>query len=55
MIKNACSAGIHRTGMVTYGLLRSLGNEKTEAAQILQSLREVTSSQVGEDRLLWGD
>lgn len=50
-----CSAGIHRTGMITYGFLRFLGNGKEEAFGILQSLREVTAAQVGEDRLLWAD
>jgi hypothetical protein len=50
-----CSAGIHRTGMITYGLLRFLGKEKGEALSLLQSLREVTAAQVGEDRLVWGD
>jgi protein-tyrosine phosphatase len=50
-----CSAGIHRTGMITYGFLRFLGSGKTEAFGILESLREVTAAQVGEDRLLWAD
>lgn len=50
-----CSAGIHRTGMITYGLLRLLGKSKSEATLMLQSLRAVTAAQVGEDRLLWGD
>lgn len=50
-----CSAGIHRTGMITYGLLRFLGMEKSEAAKTLQSLRKVTAEQVGGDRLIWGD
>lgn len=50
-----CSAGIHRTGMITYGLLRFLGKPKPEATQLLQTLREVTATQVGEDRLTWGD
>jgi hypothetical protein len=50
-----CSAGIHRTGMITYGFLRYLGMGKTEAFGILQTLREVTAAQVGEDRLLWAD
>ena len=50
-----CSAGIHRTGMITYGLLRFLGKGKTEAFAMLQSLREVTAAQVGEERLLWAD
>lgn len=50
-----CSAGIHRTGMVTYGLLRYLGYDKSVALQMLTNLREVTAKQVGADRLLWGD
>lgn len=36
--------------MITYGLLRYLGKEKQEAAQLLSQLREVTAAQVGEDR-----
>jgi hypothetical protein len=50
-----CSAGIHRTGMITYGLLRFLGKEKSEAFELLQNLRAVTAAQVGEERLLWAD
>ncbi len=50
-----CSAGIHRTGMITYGLLRYLGNDAETARQILKQLREVTFEQVGEERLTWGD
>jgi protein-tyrosine phosphatase len=50
-----CSAGIHRTGMITYGFLRFLGKNRTEAFEMLKSLREVTSDQVGADRLLWAD
>ncbi len=50
-----CSAGIHRTGMITYGLLRYIGNEKKLAMQVLHSLREVTFQQAGEERLAWGD
>ena len=50
-----CSAGIHRTGMITYGFLRFLGKSSTEAFEILKSLRAVTADQVGADRLLWAD
>jgi protein-tyrosine phosphatase len=50
-----CSAGIHRTGMITYGFLRFLGKSRTEAFEMLKSLREVTADQVGADRLLWAD
>ena len=50
-----CSAGIHRTGMITYGFLRFLGKSSIEAFEILKSLRAVTAAQVGADRLLWAD
>jgi hypothetical protein len=50
-----CSAGIHRTGMIAYGLLRYLGYGKIDALQMLSGLREVTAAQAGENRLQWGD
>lgn len=50
-----CSAGIHRTGMITYGLLRFLGKDKTVAFELLRQMREVTANQVGTERLLWAD
>lgn len=50
-----CSAGIHRTGMVTYGFLRYLGQERPTALGSLQKLRKVTAEQAGEERLQWGE
>lgn len=50
-----CSAGIHRTGMITYGFLRFLGNNKQQSLELLHTLREVTALQVGEERLIWSD
>lgn len=50
-----CSAGIHRTGMITYGFLRFLGIAKGEAIKKLTTLRAVTAEQVGGDRLIWGE
>jgi predicted protein tyrosine phosphatase len=50
-----CSAGIHRTGMVGYALLRSLPLDRDAARAKLRELREVTADDVGEDRLAWGD
>ncbi len=50
-----CSAGIHRTGMISYGLLRYLGYPEAEALQKLRSLREVTAEQVGSERLQWAN
>ena len=50
-----CSAGIHRTGMISYGLLRYLGHDSVEAKMLLKQLREVTAEHVGEERLIWGE
>lgn len=50
-----CSAGIHRTGMFGYALLRQLGLAAGEAREKLAELRGVTADGVGDDRLAWGD
>jgi protein-tyrosine phosphatase len=50
-----CSAGIHRTGMFGYALLRQLGLEPTAARAKLAELRAVTGEGVGDGRLAWGD
>ena len=50
-----CSAGIHRTGMITHGFLRHAGLDATEARAQLKRLRVVTSESVGEDRMTWGE
>ena len=50
-----CSAGIHRTGMFGYALLRQIGLPPTEARAKLLELRTVTGEGVGDDRLSWGD
>lgn len=50
-----CAAGIHRTGMITYALLRYLGYDVNTAKTLLAQLRTVTSEEVGQERLLWGN
>lgn len=50
-----CSAGIHRTGMITYGFLRYIGLSAEDAKECLKKLRETTSDNVGDERLLWGE
>ena len=50
-----CSAGIHRTGMLGYALLRRLGLDAEAARGKLLELRAVTAEGVGADRLAWGD
>ena len=49
-----CSAGIHRTGMVTYALLQHLGLPDDEALAALAELRAETAEGVGAERLAWG-
>jgi len=50
-----CSAGIHRTGMFGYALLRRIGLSSEEARGKLAALRDVTAEGVGEERMRWGD
>ena len=50
-----CSAGIHRTGMIAYGWLRSTGLPQDAALAKLHVLRAVTGEGVGAERLAWGD
>jgi protein-tyrosine phosphatase len=50
-----CSAGIHRTGMFGYALLRVAGLDRDAALEKLHELRAVTAEGVGSDRLDWGD
>jgi protein-tyrosine phosphatase len=50
-----CSAGIHRTGMFGYALLRQFGLDPAVARAKLAELRQVTADGVGPDRLAWGD
>jgi protein-tyrosine phosphatase len=50
-----CSAGIHRTGMVGYAILRCAGLDAEAARAKLAELRAVTAEGVGAARLAWGD
>lgn len=50
-----CSAGIHRTGMITYAFLRHSGLAPEEAVATLEGLRPVTAHGVGQHRCDWGD
>lgn len=50
-----CSAGIHRTGTVAYGLLRWRGESWEEAMELIGQMRLVTLNEVGEKRLRCGD
>jgi len=50
-----CSAGIHRTGMFGYALLRTCGLAPAAARETLATLRAVTAEGVGNQRLAWAE
>lgn len=50
-----CSAGIHRTGMFTYALLRACDLDADEAMASLARLRAATADGVGAQRLGWAE
>ncbi|MFY0532182.1 protein-tyrosine phosphatase family protein [Nannocystis pusilla] len=50
-----CSAGLHRTGMVTHAFLRFLGHSRAEALARMAELREATAEAATEPRLAWGE
>lgn len=50
-----CSAGIHRTGMVAYALLRQCGLSATAAKEVLAQLRLVTATGMHAEHYAWGD
>jgi len=50
-----CSAGIHRTGTVAYGLLRWRGVEREKAMQLIGVIRKETAEGMMEKRRRWGD
>ncbi len=50
-----CSAGLHRTGMVAYGLLRWCGYSPKAAMRAIKKMRAVTAREMHEKRKKWGD
>jgi protein-tyrosine phosphatase len=50
-----CSAGVHRTGMVAYGLLRWRGLNPAQATQIIRRTRKETAEGMMDKRKVWGD
>ena len=50
-----CSAGIHRTGMFSYALLRACGLDPEAAMSTLARLRAVTAEGIGEQRVSWAE
>ena len=49
-----CSAGLHRTGMITNALLMFLGFNENESFEFLQQLRTITAKELRPDRANWG-
>lgn len=50
-----CSAGIHRTGTVAYGLLRWRGLDRKQAMNTINRIRTETAEGMMEKRMRWGD
>jgi protein-tyrosine phosphatase len=50
-----CSAGIHRTGMIVYALLRQRGFSAASAKEMLISLRPETVMGMRQIHFTWGD
>ena len=50
-----CSAGIHRTGMVAYGLLRWRGYSQEEALDLIEQMRQQTRNGILSRQITWGN
>jgi hypothetical protein len=50
-----CSAGIHRTGMVAYALLRTCGAGRDAALELISRMRPATHQGLVPQHLDWGD
>ena len=50
-----CSAGLHRTGMITNCILRYIGLDQISSYEILKQLRPITAKEVGKKRLDFGE
>jgi len=46
-----CAAGVHRTGLLSYIIMRRLGMSYREAREYLHVLRPVTRAEVGDERV----
>lgn len=50
-----CSAGIHRTGMLAYGLLRWRGLDDAGAMQVIRLARRFTAEGITSTQKRWAD
>lgn len=50
-----CSAGLHRTGMITYAFFRHHGLDPESARTAIREMRVATESELRRDRAAWGE
>jgi len=50
-----CAAGVHRTGLFTYGLLLKLGYKRNEALELIYELRPVTALERIDKHWKWSE
>ena len=50
-----CSAGLHRTGMITNAFLRHIGYSAEASLELIRELRPLTAEKAGAERLAWGE
>lgn len=50
-----CSAGMHRTGMMAFAVLRWLGTAQAEALNLIHTMRPQTREGMREEHLVWGN
>lgn len=50
-----CSAGMHRTGMFAYLLLRRRGLDRDEALEAIEAMRPHTRDALSDEHLRWAD
>jgi protein-tyrosine phosphatase len=50
-----CSAGMHRTGMVAYALLRWRGVDGPEALDLVATMRSATRAALAPEHLAWAE
>jgi hypothetical protein len=50
-----CSAGMHRTGMIAFAVLRRLGYTETQSLELIRAMRIETHAALSEKHLDWGN
>ena len=50
-----CSAGMHRTGMIAFALLRRLGYTEKQSLELIQTMRIETRTALTQKHIDWGN